>query len=215
MRLTTLATAAAFISTSASAPTPTPQFDIGALLGGLGGAGGGGIGSLLGGLSGGSGGGAAVDTAPLLKTYDTLKAQADKLNDIILKFSNATSPSAVLKEYLAAGQDTVKAYKDSTAVATALNSTVGLMAVIGFQQPRSSLTASTETALGNLASKKDIIAKANGTAQVLVNLKDQKEAASGYSAAILAKLPEIAKGIAQSSSQKPVEAFDKAIAAFT
>src|SRR4051812_7359697 len=114
MRLTTLASAA-FVSISAAAPTP--QFDFGALLSGLGGAGGaggaGGLAGALGGLAGGSGG-PTVDSAPVLKTYDTIKTQVEKLNGVILKFSNASNPSAVLEEYLAAGQDTIKAYKAST-----------------------------------------------------------------------------------------------------
>lgn len=240
MRLTTLATAA-FVSTSSAAPTP--QFDIGALLGGLGGAGGaggaGGLGGLLSGFLGGAGGkggsgsgglpdfggllggmmggggGPTVDSAPVLKTYDTIKTQVDKLNAVILKFSNATSPDAVLKEYLAAGQDTVKAYKASTTAVSALNGTVSIFSALGFQQPRAGLTASTETTLGNLVGKKDVIAKAKGTAQVLVNLKDQKDAAAAFSTAVLSKLPDIAQGIAQPNSQKPIEAFDKAITAFT
>jgi hypothetical protein len=184
MRLITLAIAA-FVSTSVAAPTP--QFDLGALLGGLGGAGGagglggllggaggaGGLGGLLGGFLGGSGG-PSLDSTPALKTYDTIKTQVDKLNDVILKFSNATKPDAVLEEYLAIGKATVEVYKASTITVTALNGTVSLISALGFQQPRNSLTNSTETALSNLITKKDIIAKANGIAQVLLNLKDQK-----------------------------------------
>jgi hypothetical protein len=216
MRLTTLATAA-FLSTSAAAPTP--QFDIGALLGGLGGAGGaGGAGGLggLGGLLGGLGGsGPTVDAAPILKTYDTLKTQVDKLNEVILKFSNATNPDAALKDYLAAGKDTIKAYKDNAAALTALNGTVSIISALGFPTPRAALTTSVETAVNNLISKKDVIASAKGTAQVLASLKDEKSAASAFSAAVIAKLPDIAQGIAAPTAQKVFETFDKAIAAFT
>jgi hypothetical protein len=197
MRLTTLATAV-FVSTAAAAPTP--QFDFGAVLGGLG---------------GGAGGAPAVNTAPLLKTYGDIKTQVDKLNQIVLKFSNATNPTPVLAEYLVAGQDTVKAYKASTLAASALNGTVSIIGALGFMSPRAGLTNSTETALTNLISKKDVIAKVNGTAQVLLSLKDQKDAASAFGTAVIAKLPDIAQGIAAPSSQKPLEAFDKAITAFT
>jgi len=210
MRLITLTTAA-FVSISAAAPTP--QFDLGALLGG-GGAGGINLGGLLGGLGGGSGA-PSVDSAPILKSYDTIKTEVDKLNSVILKFSNATSPTAVLNEYLAAGVDTIKAYNASIATISALNGTVSIVSALGFLTPRSSLTTSIETALSNLIAKKDSIAKAQGTAQVLLNLKDQKTAAQAYSAAALSKLPDLAQGIAASSASKPLDAIDKAITAFT
>jgi hypothetical protein len=89
---------------------------------------------------------------------------------------------------------------------------VGSSALVG---PSDHLVSETEKTISDLIAKKDIIAGAKQTGNVLSQLKSQAAGAAKLADAISAKVPDSAKSIASSSGSKIAAAINKGIAAFS
>ncbi|KAF2667599.1 hypothetical protein BT63DRAFT_456901 [Microthyrium microscopicum] len=187
------------VPTPAAAPVPATTaapftgFDIGSILGGLG--------SLFG------SGGTPADVNVIITGYGNVHDQVDKLDAAVS--GNSTS----LKTLLAASEATLAALEKTTKSVNAQAGQVDIISAIGMMAPGDQLTTATENALEKLVARKEAF-KSN-KAEILKTLQAQKVAALAMNAAIDAKLPSLLHMISAPMAQRPIDALDKAIAAFT
>jgi len=224
MRYITLA----FIGAAAAAPVA--QFDLGALLSGLGGAGGaggvgdlgallggaggaGGLGDLLGGLLG-NGGGPAGDVSVITGSYEKIKEVVVAQDAFVSKIGDKPPADLVAQlNKFAAGQ--VDALKAATKAISGMAGPVDILSAAGLQAPGGELTTALETSIENLKKSVAAISKVAGAREAeLKNLNAMLEATKAFNAAVDKKIPSLAQSIAAQESQKSVDALTDAIKVF-
>jgi hypothetical protein len=125
---------------------------------------------------------------------------------------------------LGAGADAAEFASKSQAVLAAISSATNtinsataldLIGASSIVSPADKLVTKTSTTVDDIIAKKDLIAKAGKSSAVLGLLKGQQDAANKLASAIVSKVPEAAKGIAQSQASKVGAALDKGVKAFS
>jgi 2-phospho-L-lactate guanylyltransferase (CobY/MobA/RfbA family) len=125
--------------------------------------------------------------------------------------SNAAATQALLTSKSAAVQTAL-----SEAIAAVLSSApLDLIGASAIVSPADHLVKETEQIIGDLISKKDILANSKLTGTVLGQLKAQADSAQKLADAIASKVPDAAKSIARGQSGKIVAAIQKGISAFS
>jgi hypothetical protein len=239
MRFTTIA----FIGAVAAAPAP--QFDLGALLGGLTGGSGtgapgaapdlgallGGLGGLLGGApaSGAPGGLPAFDLGSLLggssgpvgdvnviiTQYGSIKDKVTAQDAYISKI-NGSAPADLIEKLNKFGAEQVDAIKAGTKAIDGLVGAVDLLSAANLQGPGADVTAAEQLAIENLKKAAPIIAKVPGAKDAALKvLNAQLEALKKFNEAVNKKVPAFAVAIAQGEGQKSVDAITDAINVFS
>jgi hypothetical protein len=238
MRYITLA----FISAAAAAPVA--QFDLGALLGSLGGAGGagdlggllggaggaGGLGDLLGGLLGGAGGagglgdllggllgnsgGPAGDVSVITDQYQKIK-DVVVAQDAFVGTLGDKPPADLVAQLNKFAAGPVDALKAATKAIDGMAGPIDILSAAGLQAPGGELTAAVGQSIENIKKSVAVISKvAGGREAQLKNLQAMLEAIKAFNEAVNKKIPGLAQSIAALESQKSVDAVTDAIKAF-
>lgn len=208
----------------AAVAAPVAQFDLGALLGGLGGAGGAGgllggtggagdLGSLLGGLLGNSGGPTA-DVSVITSQYEKIKTVVAAKGSFVENIGDKPPADLIAQlNKLAASQ--VDALKAAAKAISALEGAVDLTGVLGLQTTGGELTAAMEKSTENLKKSVAAISKVPGAREAeLKNLNDLLDVTKAFNEAINKKLPSIVQSIAAQGFQKRLDSITDAIKAF-
>jgi len=124
--------------------------------------------------------------------------------DIKAEVPKLTAASKAILDALAAGTTAIKGTTDLTLVES-----------VGLLSTSQALAKKVQGAVDDFIKNKPLIDKAGETKTVLGQLNDQKKATQDFIAAIVSKVPALAKSIAQTQAGQVVTILDKGITAFT
>ncbi len=189
-----------------------PLAGLGALLGGAGGAGG--LGDLLGGLLGGGDGGPTGDVGVILGEYEKIKNVVQAQDAFVEKIGDKP-PADLIAQLNKLGASQVDALKSATKAIDGMAGVVDIMSAAGLQGPGGELTVATEKSIENLKKNVAAISKIPGAREAeLKNLNAMLEATKAFNEAVNKKLPSLAQAVATQESQKSVDYLTDAIKAF-
>jgi hypothetical protein len=169
---------------------------------------------LLFGLLGGAMAQSSATLATINSAFGTIGTALDALDGAV-KTLAAGNAATQAKALISKSEAVAKAIKDATAKISASKDSLALTDALGVSSSANSLLAKTESTIGSLTAKKDLIAKAGELATTKAQLVAQKSAADGLATAITDKMPSAAKSIAKTQAGKIGSAIDKGIAAFS
>ncbi|KAK2075310.1 hypothetical protein P8C59_009445 [Phyllachora maydis] len=147
------------------------------------------------------------DLATMQKAISSVQSALSTLDTAVKGLSSdANSAPPVLK----ASDGVQSAMKQATSDITATQA-LSLQDALSLQSVANTLTASVNTTVNDLASKKPVLDQLGVTSTAVKSLQDQKAASGALGKAIVAKVPAIGQSIAQQSIDKINAAVDGAI----
>jgi hypothetical protein len=163
------------------------------------------LGALLGSLGGTPG--ANADVNIIVAGYKDVEKQLVEFDNAIKALSDGTA-AAASAGLVTKSQAVTGALKSATANISKAQAISDLFASIELTTPGDTLTNVLESTMQDLIQKKPVLVKAGISAQILQELKAQKDATTAFTGAINSKLPSLAQLVAAGTSQRPLVAID-------
>ena len=160
--------------------------------------------------------GASYAAVLVSRDIATIEAQFTAINSAVVAFDNdvvAISGTPDTDLLNAAAQAVVDQLNNSTAIVTDTDA-VSVLDAINLVSDSNTLTSSVNKTITDLIAAKPAFDAAGASGEVLSQLEEQKTASQAFIAAVVSKVPDSVKSIANSQAQNVISALNTGITAF-